>query len=78
MFDGRERSRGAGDKEGSRAGLKLGVLDMIFDFGREVDDVAEAGGLLGDLLCVNSDHATAGPSAMRLDQTRLKYEMCEA
>jgi hypothetical protein len=41
---------------------------MIVDFGRDVDDVAEAGGLFGDLLCTNGNHAAVRPSVVGFDQ----------
>ena len=64
MFDGRERRGGAGDEKRRRASADLRALNMLFELGGDVDDVAAAGGRFGDLLGFDRDHASEVPSAL--------------
>lgn len=64
MFDGRERRGGARDEKRRRAGADLPALNMFFELGGDVDDVAATGGRFGDLLGYDRDHASEVPSAL--------------
>jgi hypothetical protein len=57
VLDGGERSGGAGHKDAYQSLANFTVLDLFAYFGSDIDDVAETGGLFGEFLGANGDHA---------------------
>ena len=58
VFNGRERGGGPRYKYMDGAVANLSALDEFVYLGRDIDDVAETGSLLGKFICPNRDHAS--------------------